>query len=114
MIRFQQAALLAALSAIGATPCRAAEAYVPQAGVAQANDILSRISTSPLLATPVTLASAQSTAMSSNPTGNTAQVVQIGSYNSGTVSQTGGGNVAALFQQGQGNVAVISQSGRGR
>lgn len=114
MIRFLQAALLAAMSAIGATPTGAAEAYVPQAGAAQAGEILSRLSTSPLLATPVTLASAHSAAASGQPIGNTAQVIQIGSYNSGTISQTGGGNVAALFQQGQGNVAVISQSGRGR
>lgn len=113
MIRFAQVATLAALPFLGATPILAAEAYVPQAAIAQAGDILSRLSTSPLLATPVTLASAQAAA-ASMPAGNVAQVVQIGSYNSGTVSQTGGGNVAALYQQGQGNVAVISQTGRGR
>lgn len=114
MIRPTHAVLLVALSALGAAPLRAAEAYVPQAAVAQAGEILSRLSTSPLLAAPVTLASAQSAAVSANPTGNTAQVFQVGSNNSGTISQTGGGNVATLFQQGQGNVALISQSGRSR
>lgn len=113
MIRFAQVATFAALTIFGATPILAAEAYVPQAAIAQTGDLLARLPTSSLLATPVTLASAQATA-ASLPAGNTAQVVQIGSYNNGMVSQTGTGNVAALYQQGQGNVAVISQTSRSR
>ncbi|MCJ2110526.1 hypothetical protein MKK64_04800 [Methylobacterium sp. E-025] len=113
MIRFAQVATFAALIIPGATPILAAEAYVPQAAIAQAGDVPVRLPASPLLAAPVTLASAQATA-ASRPAGNTAQVVQIGSYNNGMVSQTGMGNVAALNQQGQGNVAVISQTGRSR
>jgi hypothetical protein len=113
MIRFAQVATFAALTIPGATPILAAEAYVQQAAIAQAGDVPVRLPASPLLAAPVTLASAQATA-ASRQAGNTAQVVQIGSYNNGMVSQTGMGNVAALYQQGQGNVAVISQTGRSR
>ncbi|QIJ73156.1 curlin repeat-containing protein [Methylorubrum aminovorans] len=113
MLNFRQVTALSALFFFGVTPILAAEVYIPQAGVGRASDLPSQTTKSPLVAAPISLEAAQATA-ATMPAGNTAQIVQIGTYNSGTISQTGAGNVAALYQQGQGNFAVISQTSRGR
>ncbi|MEA1832540.1 curlin repeat-containing protein [Methylobacterium durans] len=91
----------------------AAEVYVPQAAVAQQGQGSHQSPTNTLLASPVSLASAQAAA-SAPVTPNAAQMIQIGAFNSGTITQSGGGNTAAILQQGRGNVALISQTNAAR
>ena len=92
---------------------RADEVFLPQTGSRGAMIAINALSSTMMLAAPVTSAVLSvPTVTGPGATSNTAQVSQVGTNNSATLTQLGGGNLALVSQQGRGNVAVVTQSGR--
>jgi Curlin associated repeat len=92
---------------------RADEVFFPQAGSRGAVIAANTLSSTTMLAVPVTSAVLSvPTVAGLGATSNAAQVSQIGTNNSATLTQLGGGNLALVSQQGRGNIAVMTQSGR--
>jgi hypothetical protein len=89
------------------------EVFLPQVGSRSAAIATNALSSTTMLAAPVTSAVLLvPTAPGLGATSNTAQLSQVGTNNSATLAQLGGGNLALVSQQGRGNVAAVTQSGR--